>query len=412
MQPHVLGAGDLRHHFSLEADVAVGHQHDLPLGVLAIAAQRLLERARHLGATVRPQLRKPLECFADVVGGCLHQAPREAANVVRELEQLEPVALLETVHQLADDALRQVERLAAHGPARVEQHGKVAVQGHRRHGRWHQRDQRVAAVVAGEAAALDDPRTDRVRRGRPAHDHVAVETLALAEADERTALGARCVDRVARRLRAATRGVCDREREAHACRRLAAIGAQLALVRNTAGRAVIANADHRGKAVLPVRRVVAPGRRRSEHELQRVQHVDRDLYLCARRHIAQLLLEGVRPRLLQQPRGAALEERIAVRLARLLARLHLGVDRLPANADRVAEHGAVGGQRQRVGQLERLVVGIRERLHQRGGGNATLGASDDPGLLERVRPAVHRDQRGGGDGLGLHDVSAHRDHSL
>ncbi len=67
--------------------------------------------------------------------------------------------------------------------------------------------------------------------------------------------------------------------------------------------------------------------------------------------MSELLHEGVRARLLDETGGAALEERVEVRLRRLLARLDLGVDDRLADPDRVAEHRAVGRQGQRVDHL-------------------------------------------------------------
>jgi hypothetical protein len=74
------------------------------------------------------------------------------------------------------------------------------------------------------------------------------------------------------------------------------------------------------------------------------------------REAGEALREEVRALLVDQARGVAGEARALEVVVRLIARLDLSLDHPPSGVDLVARDGAVGGQGEGVGQLERRRV--------------------------------------------------------
>jgi hypothetical protein len=117
-----------------------------------------------------------------------------------------------------------------------------------------------------------------------------------------------------------------------------------------------------------------------------------DLSAGARRRVAKPLLKRIRAILLQQAAGASLVERFPIAGLGSLTPLDLATDDSVADANDVAEHGAVGRQRERVDHLEGLVVGVVEDLGERGQGEPGLGTRLEADADERIDAAV-----GGGE---------------
>jgi hypothetical protein len=106
------------------------------------------------------------------------------------------------------------------------------------------------------------------------------------------------------------------------------------------------------------------------------QH-DRDL--DPRRDVADVLGEEVCALLIEQRRRSAVDQGLFVALSRGPAAIDLAADHPLADPDLVAGNRAARRQRELVGQLERLIVGIAEDLAQLGAGEAArrFGANLD-----------------------------------
>src|SRR5690606_40304353 len=110
-----------------------------------------------------------------------------------------------------------------------------------------------------------------------------------------------------------------------------------------------------GKAPLPLA-ILEPAQRLIDLELADD--------LRPRRDVADLLREEAGAVLLHEAGGAALENRLLVLLASLLAALDLADDPASLHGERIPAHRGIGGERELVGCLQRLRVVVVERLPQ------------------------------------------------
>jgi hypothetical protein len=113
--------------------------------------------------------------------------------------------------------------------------------------------------------------------------------------------------------------------------------------------------------------------------------IDRDLahHPGAGRHVSDPLGEQRRALLLEQRRGVPLHDGVVVALARRLAAIDLALDPAIADAERVARHRGVRGQREHVGDRERLGVVVGEALLEDDARDAALGGDAEGRALER-----------------------------
>ena len=191
--------------------------------------------------------------------------------------------------------------------------------------------------------------------------------------------------------------VRDGQRELGASRNAAldvTVDVEPVRVGHTIGSALVANADHGRESVLPSGGLSAhPG-----HEPERLHHLDPDLGAGARRQVAKPLLKRIRAILLQQSRRCVPRRALPIAGLGSLTPLDLAADDSVADANDVAEHGAVGRQRERVDHLEGLVVGVVEDLGERGQGEPGLGTRLEADADERIGAAV-----GGGESRSVAD---------
>ena len=395
---------DLADQLTLEADVAVGHQHDLALAARAERSERLNHGLRHLRRAAGAQALQPLHRRALPVPRGRDRLRGEADRPAAEGDQLDAIARSERVDHGCRHPPELVERLTVHRAADVDQEDEIAVQRARLRRRRHQRQQavRLPFVRLRRRASHRERRAERGRLHRPADHHVAVERGALVEAHAR-APAAVDDQRVRGRLNLPlVQRVADRQLEAHpsAHAALGHVDRHPLRVGHPVLGAEVARADHRREAPLPCA-LVDPA--------EALVDLDLDLDLGARRDVADLLREEAGAILLQQGGGLPLDERLLEARSGLLAPVDLADDALFADLEREAGDRAVARQGQEIGHPQRLGEGVHEALGQHHAADAAGAFRGQVRPAERHRAAVGGDQASaGGRRGGVGGVEAHR----
>ena len=397
-----------RHDLALEADEAVRHEDDLALGAGAERPEGLRDPRSHLRPAAGLEAVEPAPRLPPRGSRRGRGARPPPARPVGERDQLQPVRVAEALDQRRHHGPGLGERRPAHRAARVEEHDQVPREGARRltGRRRHQGEEPVGDIAtrpAGRRAARVQREADGRGRDRPADHEIPVErrSFRIGQPDLEPVVPPSRANRVRGRLGDAVRAhrIPDQEAQRHADgqRRLGDVDRDPRRVGHAALGAQVPRRDDGREPPLPRARVEPPE-----------ALVDGELRddLGARRDVPELLGEEARAVLLEQRRRPPLEDRLLEALARGRAPVHLADDPALADPECEARDRAVDGERQEVGDVERVRVGVPEALLQHHPGEAATGLGTQGGALEGKRAAVGCDElapgwRGGRTWSGL-----------
>jgi hypothetical protein len=246
---------------------------------------------------------------------------------------------------------------------------------------------------AGRRTAGVEREPDGGRRDPPADDEVSVERgpAVLRQGDLEPVVPLTRADRVRWRLGRAARyqRVADQQAQRHADgrRRLGHVDGDPRRVGHAPVGAQVPRRDDGREPPLPGARVVPPE-----------ALVDRELGddLGAGRDVPQFLGEEARPVLLEQRRRLSLQDGLLEALARDRPPVDLADDPALSDPEGEARHGPVDRERQEVGDVERLGVGVPEALLQHHPDEAASGLRPQGGVLEGKRAAIGGDKASAG----------------